>query len=85
MCAQIVIRNKQAFVFQNGFFAFYHFTAQKKAAINKPLNNGQMNILKYSYATSVYWAKRRKEKLNKDAIGFYFSTIYPQLSLFRNN
>ena len=69
-------------IFRRSISEYQSATTQRAILNNKPLNKGQIQFLKYPYLTSVFWAKRRREKVKTEFCQFYYAEKQPQLKLF---
>ena len=85
MLKYILCNNKPKRVCQVNFSEYQTALLDFHKSSNKQLNSGQIGFLKYPYITAVYWAVRRKEKLKRPQIQFYFQVKQPQLNLFIQN
>jgi hypothetical protein len=82
MASTIYIKGKQKNIFDISFPDYQNFTIQKNDFNGKRLNYGQVQFLRFPYITSVISARRRREKVKRGNVRFYYEVKQPQFKLF---
>lgn len=65
--------------FNTNFKSFANETLNHWNNTNSFKNSGQLNILKYAFITSIFWAMQRNDEVNKNAKSDYQNLIQPTL------
>ena len=78
----ISFHGKAKKVFDLTYADYENFILQKNEINGKCLNPGQVQFLRFPFLTSVISARRRREKVKRKNILFYYEVKHPQLQLF---